>query len=277
MKDLSNNTRELLECDNFNFVKCFKIRLKNQQILTFTENSGDIVIDNLVYKSSSGVDFNNVEQFTDITENSIFVIGFIDNDNISVQDIIIGKFDNAEIEIFLVEKNNLNGEKIYLSKGYFGDIQLIDNKFHVRIEGVLSLLKKTITEIYSPVCRACFCDGRCGLNRENYTFIGSVDEINSKTNFFSTALSNFEKNYFKYGIVSFVGDDANQRIEVLESSEGIIVMKNSPRLDINVGDSFEILAGCDKTIETCAAKFNNNVNFRGEADIPRTGKIYKFY
>jgi hypothetical protein len=37
---------------------------------------------------------------------------------------------------------------------------------------------------------------------------------------------------------------------------------------IQVGDKFAIYAGCDKRIATCFAKFNNVVNFRGEAFVP---------
>ena len=33
--------------------------------------------------------------------------------------------------------------------------------------------------------------------------------------------------------------------------------------DIQVGDNFNITAGCDKTFATCRAKFNNVVNFGG--------------
>ena len=46
--------------------------------------------------------------------------------------------------------------------------------------------------------------------------------------------------------------------------------------NINVGDKFEITAGCDKEFSTCCSKFNNAINFRGEPNIPRNEKILKF-
>jgi uncharacterized phage protein (TIGR02218 family) len=278
MKDLTENTRVSLEDGNFDYVKCFKIKLKNQEILTYTESSEDLSIDGLIYKSSGGFDSNNVEQFSDITENSSNIVAFLNNDEITTQDVLTGKFDNAEIEIFLIDKNNIDNEKIYLNKGYFKDIKFTDNKFYVRIEGILSLLKKTITKTYSPLCRAHFCDKKCKLNKENYIFTGSVEVLVDKTNFFSNDLYNFEKNYFKYGVITFISSsNINQKIEVLESDAGFVMLNATPYFDIVVGDNFEIIAGCDKTISTCAKKFNNNENFRGEPDIPRTNKIYKFY
>jgi uncharacterized phage protein (TIGR02218 family) len=277
MKNLNNSTVELLNDSGFNFVKCFKITPKNQEVLTYTENGKDLVIGDLVYKSGGGMDLKTIGQYDDATENDINIVGFVNDGDISERDVASGKFDDAEIDIFLVNKDEPNGEKIYLSKGYFRDIQLMDDKFFVNIEGVLSVLKKPITENYSPLCRASFCDMRCKLNREDYTFVGSIDGINSSISFFSTALIDFEKNYFKYGIITFVdGENIGQKIEIGENNQGTVILNNNPSRDMSVGDNFTIVAGCDKTIETCAEKFDNNINFRGEPNIPRA-KIYKFY
>jgi uncharacterized phage protein (TIGR02218 family) len=34
------------------------------------------------------------------------------------------------------------------------------------------------------------------------------------------------------------------------------------------GDPFTVTAGCDKRYDTCRAKFNNTINFRGFPQIP---------
>ena len=43
--------------------------------------------------------------------------------------------------------------------------------------------------------------------------------------------------------------------------------------NIAAGDTFNAVAGCDKTFETCVAKFNNAVNFRGEPHVPGMDKM----
>jgi uncharacterized phage protein (TIGR02218 family) len=43
--------------------------------------------------------------------------------------------------------------------------------------------------------------------------------------------------------------------------------------NVAVGDTFNARAGCDKTISTCIAKFNNAVNFRGEPYVPGMDKM----
>jgi uncharacterized phage protein (TIGR02218 family) len=38
-----------------------------------------------------------------------------------------------------------------------------------------------------------------------------------------------------------------------------------------VGDGFTVTAGCDKSVKTCKAKFDNEVNFRGFPHVPGIG------
>jgi uncharacterized phage protein (TIGR02218 family) len=46
--------------------------------------------------------------------------------------------------------------------------------------------------------------------------------------------------------------------------------------DIAPGDAFVAFAGCDKRIETCAARFGNVVNFRGFPSIPGQDAILRY-
>lgn len=64
-------------------------------------------------------------------------------------------------------------------------------------------------------------------------------------------------------------------MEVKEFAETEIILALPFPYQIQVGDNFEAIAGCDKTISTCKSKFNNIINFRGEPHIPRTDQIAK--
>jgi uncharacterized phage protein (TIGR02218 family) len=57
-------------------------------------------------------------------------------------------------------------------------------------------------------------------------------------------------------------------MEVKEFSSKQVVLALPMGKSIQVGDGFKIIAGCDKTHETCQAKFNNILNFRGEPYVP---------
>ena len=42
---------------------------------------------------------------------------------------------------------------------------------------------------------------------------------------------------------------------------------------VNTGDNYSMIAGCDKTFETCKTKFSNTINFRGEPYVPGTDRM----
>jgi len=48
----------------------------------------------------------------------------------------------------------------------------------------------------------------------------------------------------------------------------VIELWEPVRAEVGPGDRVRIVAGCDKRLETCRAKFGNVVNFRGFPFVP---------
>jgi uncharacterized phage protein (TIGR02218 family) len=62
---------------------------------------------------------------------------------------------------------------------------------------------------------------------------------------------------------------------VKEYRGGEFTMVQSMPFDVQVGDAYSVYSGCDKTIEVCAGRFNNALNFRGEPHIPGVDELLK--
>ena len=280
MKNISNNLKELLNKDYIKLAKCFTITLQTGEIIGLTEHSQDLQINNTTYYSSNGFEHNNSD-FTSNLSNSISeIIGLIDNNTININDIITGKFDNAKIEIFYIDTNDENFEKIHITTGNITSININDGKITFSINNILNVLDKTIGDIYSPLCRAQFCDQKCLLNINDYTFTSKITHVKSDTEFLYdiSSIGVKDKNYFKYGIVIFTsGKNINQSMEIKQSFDNDIILNTKLNYSLTVGDTFKIIVGCDKTISSCINKFNNAINFRGEPHIANTTKVYKFY
>jgi uncharacterized phage protein (TIGR02218 family) len=102
----------------------------------------------------------------------------------------------------------------------------------------------------------------------------------SETEFYtdSESVLGKEENYFKYGLVRFMdGPSIDSSMEIKQSHGGNIVLSASLANGMEAGNQFTILAGCDKKFSSCIEKFQNAINFRGEPNLPRTTKVYKFY
>lgn len=73
------------------------------------------------------------------------------------------------------------------------------------------------------------------------------------------------------GIIHWMtGDNAglNTHVRSYTHSTKRIRLWASTRWTVQVGDTLEIMPGCDKTFSMCKARFSNTINFRGEDKLP---------
>jgi hypothetical protein len=87
-----------------------------------------------------------------------------------------------------------------------------------------------------------------------------------------------EDNWFEFGIIEFLdGPNEKRRMEVKSwnNTTKILVLALPMPVPAEVGDSFKLVAGCDKSREMCVAKFDNILNFRGFPNVPGTDEYFK--
>ena len=85
--------------------------------------------------------------------------------------------------------------------------------------------------------------------------------------------------WFNGGLVTFeTGDNAGVSIEVKDwtQSNSQIELFLSLPFNIQPGDLFRIYPGCDKSRISCAAIFNNILQFRGFPDVPGQDDLYRY-
>lgn len=86
----------------------------------------------------------------------------------------------------------------------------------------------------------------------------------------------YAQGYFTYGLVTWVtGANAGYSMDVRQFSPGTVTLALPMTYPITVGDTFTIVAGCDKTAATCKSRFANLLNFRGEPYVPGTDAILR--
>lgn len=87
---------------------------------------------------------------------------------------------------------------------------------------------------------------------------------------------NYAQGYFTYGLVRWLsGANTGYAMEVRESSVGSVTLALPMPFAIAVGDTYSIIAGCDKTFASCQTRFNNLLNFRGEPYVPGTDTVLR--
>jgi uncharacterized phage protein (TIGR02218 family) len=173
----------------------------------------------------------------------------------------------------MLNYKNVSQGDINLRTGWLGEMKFSKNKFVIEVRGLMQSLARGIGELYSPSCRTHFGDARCGVNIASYTFSGSVTSVINNQVFVDSSRSEVE-GYFNAGKITFTsGANNGLAMEVKIFSKKTITLVMPMPYDIVVGNSFSLVAGCDKSFTACAEKFNNAVNFRGEPHVPGIDKM----
>ena len=66
----------------------------------------------------------------------------------------------------------------------------------------------------------------------------------------------------------FGGANGGLESAVSRSDAATVVLRRAPVFAVAAGALVELIEGCDKSLATCAARFGNAVNFRGEPFLP---------
>lgn len=247
---------------------CWKITLKSGAILTFTDHDRDLIYDGLTYKATTGFSSSGSPSNLDMKVNSIDVQSFIDDVYIKEEDILAGAYDDAKVEVFKVNWGSPDDGRIVSQIGFIGDIEVVGPIFIAEVRGRMQVLKKTVGQLYSPNCRAVLGDVKCTVNMSTYLTAGSVSGITSNRIFTVGALGQADS-YFRRGLIEWTsGKNVGLQTEVKDNIADEISLILNALFPVEVGDTFNIYPGCNKSSVICKTVYNNLLNFRGEPFIP---------
>ncbi|AZL15539.1 DUF2163 domain-containing protein [Rickettsiales endosymbiont of Stachyamoeba lipophora] len=254
---------------------CIWIKLKNHKILGFTNHSYNLTINDIAYYSIPNSNISAIAKTQGLEADNLNISTIVDHHFIKPQEINSGLYDQAEIEIFTVDYLNPNEHKISLQKGYIGEIKLIGDQFFAEINSLEASTDQTIIGVYSPTCRVKFCGKSCGIEESKYTFSSEITSVITQSKLTIKPLD-LPRNYFNYGQIYFEdGDYSQQKFNIKSHNYKIITLNYSLPFKPQLGQEIKLIAGCDKTFNSCCDKFYNAINFRGEPHLPGLDQLFK--
>ncbi len=275
MRPITPNLNAHLQGEVTTLATCWKITRTDGVVKTFTDLDSDIVFASLTYLSIAGFTPSSVETKDNFSVDNVEVQGMFQAGYITAPDLLAGKYDFAEVEIFIVNYMDISQGRMLLRRGRLGEVTMQKDTFIAELRGLAENLQQTIGELYQPSCRAILGDSECKKVLTSFTFTGTVTTVTSGLIFTSNALTQ-AAGYFTGGQITWTsGNNNGLKMEVKEFANKQVVLAQAMPYAIQVGNSFQIVAGCDKTHQTCISKFNNIINFRGEPFVPGTDAISK--
>ena len=272
MKQLSNALQTHIASEVTSMATCWKLKRRDNSVLGFTNLDRDIVFDSITYQASTGFTPSAVANTASLSVDNLDVQGMLSASSITEADIMAGKYDFAEIEIFQVNYNDLTQGIIKLRRGWLGEVSLHKQYFVAEVRGLTQRLSQTIGELFSPSCRATLGDSRCKITLSAHTVTGSITAVSSSQIFQDSGRTE-ASDIFTFGTITFTsGANNGLSMEIKEYIRTGTIGKFQLALpmpySIVVGDTYSLIKGCDKTSRTCFERYNNIVNFRGEPSVP---------
>jgi len=108
---------------------------------------------------------------------------------------------------------------------------------------------------------------------------GNIIKTGDVANPTALLIQNFTDGYLDGGTVTWItGNNAGSTIELktYDPDTSTVTLWLGAGYPIQAGDTFYYYPGCDKRRDTCARKYNNIVNFRGEPDMPGVDQMISY-
>jgi uncharacterized phage protein (TIGR02218 family) len=244
--------------------------------LGFTSHDLDILYDGLLLRASPGMKPTTIVESLGLENDGLDVSGALTSDAIRADDLVAGLWDSAYLEIFLFDWTNPEAERRLLANGTLGAVSLSGDGFEAEFLGLKRALERSVVPQTSPSCRARFCDAACGLNRLRFRHIITISGVDGNI-LGANMPPGFPANSFAYGSARFLeGANCGLSFDILSSDASSIRIASLPNQPIQPGTRIELTEGCDKQISTCANRFGNAINFRGEPYLPGNDLLTRY-
>ncbi|PKQ10793.1 MAG: beta tubulin [Alphaproteobacteria bacterium HGW-Alphaproteobacteria-1] len=282
MKTLSPGLQAHLDDGTTTLAWCWRISRADGVALGFTDHDRALAFDGTEFEPESGLAASEIRAGSDLAVDAQDAEGVLTSDRIMETDILDGRWDNAQVELWRVNWSDAS-QRVLLRRGAVGQIRRGRMAFVAEVRSLAHVLGQTVGRTFQAGCDAELGDARCGVDLENPVYKGSgvVTDILRDRAFRASGLAGFEARWFAFGTLTWTsGANAGRVTEVLEHglSDTIVTLTllEAPVRAIAEGDSFVARAGCDKRIATCTGKFANTVNFRGFPHIPGQDAVLRY-
>lgn len=275
MKSLSAALAAHIAGEVTTLATCWRLERVDGWVRGFTDHDQDLVIDGLVYTASTGFLPSAIKSGSDLSVDNLDVDGFLDDEALKAEDLSNGLYDGARIDIFIVNWADLSMDRVVLRRGWLGEVKRADQRFSAEVRGVANKLQQTSGRLYSRLCRTDFGSGECKVDLAPLSDVLAITAVVSGDTF--TVATARPSGFYTFGTCTFLsGANAGASTEVLQHvNQSVQLFTPMPR-PIAVGDQVRLVAGCDKTPETCSGRYGNILNFRGEPHIPGNDKVFSY-
>lgn len=244
---------------------CWRVERRDGVTIGLTAHDRDLALDGLAYRAAPGMTPSAIKRSAGLDADTMDVTGALTSDAIREEDLLAGRWDGARVLLFAVDWT-APGEPLMLGEGTIGAIETRDGALTAELMGIAARLERPAVEMTSPECRAELGDRRCRVamaGRRRFACVVAVEDAVLTLDVGEPAANAYGGGRLRW----FTGGNSGLEDFIARSSGAQVTLRRPARFDA-AGALVEVSEGCDKSIATCAARFANAANFRGEPYLP---------
>jgi uncharacterized phage protein (TIGR02218 family) len=246
---------------------CWRIERRDGVMLALTDHDRDLTVDGIRHRAAPGMTPSAIVRAEGLDADTMEARGALDAAAMTADDLRAGRWDGARLAMFAIDWSDPAAEAVPLGEGVIGEIELRDGGFAAELRGPAAALDRPVAAATSAGCRAALGDARCGVAMAGRRHIVRVLAADDAT--LTVDRGEPATNAFGEGMLRWLGGANTGLGDAIATSDGArVTLRSAPRFAVVAGTRAEITEGCDKRLATCAARFGNAVNFRGEPFLP---------
>ena len=161
MKSLSPAFQAHLDEGTTTLAWCWRIVRADGVSFGFTDHDRTLAFDGTDFEPESGLTASEVRSGSDLSVDAQDAEGVLTSDRITETDILDGRWDNAEVEVWRVNWSD-PAQRVLMRRGAIGQIRRGRLAFVAEVRSLAHVLGQTVGRTFQATCDAALGDGRCG-------------------------------------------------------------------------------------------------------------------
>lgn len=244
---------------------CWRIERRDGVTVGLTTHDRAISVDGLVHSPAPGMRPSAVGQRIGLEAASLEIEGALSGSAIAEADLADGRWDGAAVRLSVVDWEEPD-RRVVIAEGRLGRVTREGQRFEALMASRDPALERPACASTSPECRAMLGDRQCRVALPPLRMRTVVTGSGADGGWLLAAHPG--EGTLQFGRLRWLEGPRQGIDELIIAQEGASVRTERGGEPLLTGARVELTQGCDKRAATCAERFANIANFRGEPHLP---------
>ena len=252
----------------------WRVERRDGVALGFASHDRDLWFDGLLHHAAPGMVPSAIRRTTAVEPDSAEMQGALDHAAIRADDLAAGRFDGAAVRVGLVDWESGTSEVLFA--GTIGIVGQQGERFTAELLSAKAALERELVPRTAPSCRAAFCGPGCTLSGARFAYEATVAETDPRRS--AVRLTGGpDPALLLWGELRWIdGPEAGIAAAIIGQDGAWLVLDHAPPAVLPPDTRVQVSEGRNHTLETCATRFANAMNFQGEPFLPGNDLLTRY-